>query len=40
MRDVINANDNPSINSPFDNGDYDVDEDISYHKEDYDSDDK
>ena len=40
MRDAINANDNPSINSPFDNGDYDVDEDILYHKEDYDSDDK
>ena len=40
MRDVINANDNPSIDSPFDNGDYDVDEDISYHKEDYDSDDE
>ena len=40
MCDVINANDNPSIDSPFDNGDYDVDEDISYHKEDYDSDDE
>ena len=40
MRDVINDNDNPSIDSPFDNGDYDVEEDVSYHKDDYDSDDE